>query len=44
LLVTPGVEDWTHCRLIVPGLFDLVLKPVGGAGAVGAPGCGVALT
>jgi hypothetical protein len=35
LLVTPGEDDWTHCRSIVPGLLDLVLKPVGGAGGVG---------
>ena len=27
--------DWIHCRSIVPGLFDLVRKRVGGIGGVG---------
>ena len=42
MLVTPGEGDWTHCRSIVPGLFDLALKPVGGAGVGVGVGVGVA--
>ena len=41
MLVTPGVVDWTQCRSIFRGLFELVLKCVGGAGGVGVPLCGM---